>query len=101
MWTLFPLYVMAIASITPELDISTQGFHLLPAGFTGVNFRYVFQLYSQSELTGAFGVYESSNLPYIPTSFLNSFILSIATSVVAIAIASLGGYAFGRLRFRF
>jgi multiple sugar transport system permease protein len=92
---------MAIASITPELDIDTHGFYLLPQAITNLNFRYIFQQYSPSELTGPFGVYEASNLPYLPISFFNSFVLSITTALIATAIASFGAYAFGRLRFRF
>src|SRR5439155_16054132 len=51
--------------------------------------------------TGSAGNYFRDLLPQIPRSFLNSAILAVSSSVIGIAVASFGAYAFGRLRFRF
>jgi multiple sugar transport system permease protein len=100
-WTLFPIYLMIVMSIVPELTITNHGFQLLPNVFTDRNYRWVLQLYQQSELTGSAGNYFRDLLPQIPRSFLNSAILAVSSSVIGIAVASFGAYAFGRLRFRF
>ena len=77
--TLFPLYWLAVLSVTPADQLSNVG--LLPNGFNPGAFLTVFE-----------------QVPF-HWYMLNSIILGILTTVIVLIFASLAGYVFGRLEF--
>jgi len=79
--TLFPLWwLLMVALSTP--DGVSSGVGLFPSGFDPTAFIEIFQ-----------------RIPFARYMF-NSLFFAIATSIVVLLIASLAGYAFGRLDFR-
>lgn len=81
-FALFPIYWLVKISVTPKSLLYTEGIRAWPSEMTWENFSFV--------------LLQSS----FPTFFRNSVIVSIATAAVVTVIASAGGYAFSRFRFR-
>ncbi|ELY86614.1 binding-protein-dependent transport system inner membrane protein [Natrialba hulunbeirensis JCM 10989] len=77
--TLFPFYWLLMVALTPEGQ--QQDIILTPNGFNPGAFVEVFQV-----------------LPFHWYVF-NSFVIATASTIVVLVIASLAGYAFGRLQF--
>ncbi|WP_323171851.1 carbohydrate ABC transporter permease [Natrialba sp. PRR66] len=77
--TLFPFYWLLMVALTPEGR--QQDIILTPNGFNPGSFVEVFQV-----------------LPFYRYMF-NSFVIATASTIVVLIIASLAGYAFGRLEF--
>ena len=78
--TLFPFYWLLVLALTPNSALSNIG--LLPNGFNPGAFIEIFQV-----------------LPFHIYMF-NSFVIAISTTVMVLVLASLAGYAFGRLEFK-
>ncbi len=72
--SVFPFFWMVVSSTNRSVDV-TRG-RLLPGGYLPENLRHMLA---------------SANFS---TAFLNSAVISIATTVLALLIASLGGYGF-------
>ncbi|MFB6168710.1 MAG: carbohydrate ABC transporter permease [Haloferacaceae archaeon] len=79
--TLFPLWWLLMVALSTPTGVST-GVGLLPSGFAPGAFLEIFQ-----------------RIPFARYMF-NSLLFAGATTVVVLIIASLAGYAFGRLEFR-
>jgi len=77
--TLFPFYWLLMVALTPEGQL--QDIIFTPNGFNPGAFIEVFEVVP-------FHVY-----------MFNSFVIALASTVVVLVIASLAGYAFGRLEF--
>ena len=77
--TLFPFYWLLMVALTPEGR--QQDIFLTPNGFNPGAFVEVFQI-----------------IPFHRYMF-NSFVIATASTIVVLVIASLAGYAFGRLEF--
>jgi multiple sugar transport system permease protein len=77
--TLFPFYWLLMVALTPEGQL--QDIVLTPNGFNPGAFIEVFQV-----------------LPFHWYMF-NSFVIATASTVIVLIVASLAGYAFGRLDF--
>ncbi|SDM35405.1 multiple sugar transport system permease protein [Halogranum gelatinilyticum] len=78
----FPLYWLLVLSVTPPG--AAFGLGLFPETVTPVNFLYLLDPFGRSPF-----------LYYI----VNSVVLSAATTVVVLVVATFAGYVFGRLRF--
>jgi len=79
--TLFPLWWLLMVALSSPDGVSS-GVGLLPNGFDPTSFVVIFQ-----------------RVPFARYMF-NSLFFAAATTVVVLLIASLAGYAFGRLEFR-
>jgi multiple sugar transport system permease protein len=81
-FALFPIYWTVKISVTPQKLLYSEGIRLWP---------------SRMSLENYYSVLAASDFPRY---FLNSVIVSISTSVIVTAVASLSGYALSRFRFR-
>jgi multiple sugar transport system permease protein len=81
-FALFPIYWLVKIAVTPKALLYTEGIRAWPSETTWENFSFV--------------LLQSS----FPTFFRNSVVVSVATAAVVTVIASAGGYAFSRFRFR-
>ncbi|WP_265111649.1 carbohydrate ABC transporter permease [Halosolutus halophilus] len=77
--TLFPFYWLLMVALTPEGQL--QDIVFTPNGFNPGAFVEVFEV-----------------IPFHVYMF-NSFVIALASTIVVLVIASLAGYAFGRLEF--
>ncbi|QLG47735.1 carbohydrate ABC transporter permease [Natrinema halophilum] len=77
--TLFPFYWLLMVALTPEGQL--QDIVFTPNGFNPGAFVEVFQV-----------------IPFHVYMF-NSFVIALGSTIVVLVIASLAGYAFGRLQF--
>jgi len=80
-FALFPIYWTVKISVTPQNLLYSEGIKLWPSKMTLANYR---------------SVLAASDFPRY---FLNSMIVSISTSLLVTAIASLAGYALSRFIF--
>lgn len=80
-FALFPLYWLIKVSLTPTRLLYSEGVRMWPSAITWENYGFVL---SKSDF---------------PQFFLNSVIVSGATSFFTTVIAALAGYAFSRFRF--
>jgi multiple sugar transport system permease protein len=80
-FALFPIYWTVKISVTPQNLLYSEGIKLWPSKITLANYR---------------SVLAASDFPRY---FLNSMIVSISTSLLVTAIASLAGYALSRFIF--
>ena len=81
-FAIFPIFWTVKISVTPTRLLYSEGIRLWPSAMTLDNYTKVL---SASDF---------------PRYFLNSMIVSISTSVIVTAIASLSGYALSRFRFK-
>jgi multiple sugar transport system permease protein len=80
-FALFPIYWTVKISVTPQKLLYSEGIKLWPSAMTLENYRTVL---AASDF---------------PRYFANSLIVSISTSLIVTAVASLAGYALSRFRF--
>ena len=83
---LFPIYVMAITSVSSDFVLYNPPPTLLPD-------------VSALTLQHYAAVLEPNNFPFV-TYFLNSAIVALSTSLIAVVVATFGGYSFARLDYR-
>ena len=81
-WTIFPFYWQLATSLRRDVDLYSTSLALIPTSLTLDHYARVFG--PASPFAG---------------QFLNSFILGVAVTVVAVAIGALAAYALSRLRF--
>ncbi|MCU9973788.1 sugar ABC transporter permease [Mobiluncus mulieris] len=81
-WALFPILFVVSAAFNPAGTLSTTD--LLPRAFSIANFQ---ELLSSS--SRPFGMW-----------FLNSIVICLANSIIAVLIGALSAFAFSRLRFK-
>ena len=81
LFALFPIYWTVKISVTPQNLLYSEGIKLWPGKMTLANYH---------------SVLAASDFPRY---FLNSMIVSISTSLLVTAIASLAGYALSRFMF--
>jgi multiple sugar transport system permease protein len=80
-FAVFPIYWTVKISVTPQNLLYSEGIKLWPSRMTMENYATVL---AASDF---------------PRYFLNSLLVSIATSLIVTAVASLAGYALSRFRF--
>ena len=78
---LVPVLWMLSMALTPNDALQRESVGLVPAGFTWSNFADVFRV------------------GYMPRWFLNSFVVTIVTTVLTVLFCSMAGYAFAKIRF--
>lgn len=91
-WSLGPIYWTIASSVTPSEDFSTRPINFFPQHFTldhysrllGINIARI----------GGVEVFKQFR-----AALLNSVVTSIASTLLCVAISSLGAYAFTRLQF--
>ena len=83
LWTAFPVYWQLATSVRSDADLYTPVVSLIPHAWTMDHYYTV--------LFGAKSQF--------PTQFLNSLIVAIATTVIAVGFGAMAGYALTRLRF--
>ena len=93
-WSLGPIYWAIATSLTAPGDLVAQPTHFVPP-------RITFEHYAK--LLGAtssyLGIDVQSVWPQFSRALLNSLLVSGAATVLTVALAAFGGYAFVRLRF--
>ena len=82
LWTIFPFYWQLATSVRSDVDLYTARVDLLPKALTAEHYLKTF----------------APSSPFT-TQFTNSFIVAVATTLIAIASGSMAGYALTRLRF--
>lgn len=96
--SVFPFFASILTSIIPETELAAKGALIIPERFTAVNYVAIFGApfnIRPSELPQAL----AGDVGAIPPGFFSSLVTATAASVIAIALATLGGYAFGRIKF--
>lgn len=93
-WSLGPIYWSLVTSLTPPNDLVSQDLRLWPNTLTWEHYGKLFGATSISQ-----GNEVQSVWPQFSRAFLNSIITSLAATVMTVAIAAFGAYAFVRFRF--
>ena len=94
LWSLGPIYWSLVTSFMRPADLAAQPPHAFPATIT-------FQHYAN--LLGGASTYQGtatqSVWPQFSRALVNSAVTSVLATIATVVLASLGGYAFVRLRF--
>ncbi|GGE22594.1 sugar ABC transporter permease [Aureimonas endophytica] len=93
-WSLGPIYWALVTSLTPPADLLSRQLTLWPDHPTLEHFGKLLGATSTSQ-----GNTIQSVWPQFSAAFVNSLVTSLAATVVTVALAAFGGYAFVRLRF--
>lgn len=91
-WSLGPIYWTLASSVTPTTDFSARPIHFFPQNFTLDHFSRLIGI--NVERIGGVEVWAQFR-----AALLNSVITSVAATILCVAIAALGGYAFARMEF--
>ena len=92
LWSLGPIYWTLASSVTPPNDFSARPIHFFPQHFT---FDHISRLLGINvERIGGVLVWAQFR-----AALFNSIATSLAATVLCVAIAAIGGYAFTRLDF--
>jgi multiple sugar transport system permease protein len=82
-WTLFPFYWQVATSLRSDASTYAKEISLIPTEITFEHYRTVF----------------TSSTSQFPLQLMNSAMVAVGTTLVAMVVASLGAYALTRLRF--
>src|SRR5437588_6035038 len=77
----FPFYWMVVGSFMTPVELCASIPHLWPAAIDGSSYQRIFQLVPMARY------------------FMNSVVVAVTTTVVAVLICSAAGYCFARLTF--
>ena len=91
-WSLGPIYWTLVSSITPSGDFSDRPIHFFPIHFTLDHFERLLGI--NVDRIGGVEVWAQFR-----SALFNSIVASLAATILCVAIAALGGYAFTRLNF--
>jgi multiple sugar transport system permease protein len=91
-WTLFPFLWMVWASFMTTPELLVGGIVQSIDAPTLENYRRIFGIAETDALMGG-------QTKHISRGFLNSLIVALPTALLATAIATIAGYAFGRFTF--
>jgi multiple sugar transport system permease protein len=92
LWSLGPIYWTLVSAVTPSADFSARPIHFFPQHFT---FDHISRLLGINvERIGGVLVWAQFR-----AALFNSIATSLAATVLCVAIAAIGGYAFTRLDF--
>lgn len=89
-WSLGPIYWTAMTSISPASEVGSLG--LWPRVLSVEHYA---KLFGNTEQIGP----AAAAAAQFGRAFLNSLVTSLAATVICVAVAALGGYAFVRIRF--
>ncbi len=82
LWTLAPIYLIALAAFSTKNEIYTYPKPLLPVNFSTETMEYFI------------------NIKGIPENVMNSVVVALLTIVFSLFLGAPGGYALARFRFR-
>ena len=94
LWSLGPIYWSLLASLTPPNALVSDNLHLWPVAPTWEHYAKLLGATSTSQ-----GNEVQSVWPQFSKALANSIITSLAATVVTVAIAAVGAWAFVRLKF--
>ena len=94
LWSLGPIYWSLVASLTPPNALVSDNLHLWPIAPTLEHYAKLFGATSTSQ-----GNEVQSVWPQFSKALANSIITSVAATIVTVAIAAVGAWAFVRLKF--
>ena len=94
LWSLGPIYWSLIASLTPPNALVSDNLHPWPVAPTWEHYAKLFGATSTSQ-----GNQVQSVWPQFSRALINSVITALAATIVTVAIAALGAWAFVRLKF--
>ena len=92
LWSLGPIYWTLASSVTPPNDFSARPIHFFPQNFTLNHFERLLGI--NVDRIGGVQVWAQFR-----SALFNSIVASLAATIVCVAIAAFGGYAFTRLNF--
>jgi len=93
-WSIGPVYWSLVTSLTPPSDLISGDLHLWPETLTFEHYSKLFGTTSTSQ-----GNEVQSVWPQFSQAFLNSIITSVGATLLTVAIAAFGAYAFVRFTF--
>ena len=91
-WSLGPIYWTLASSVTPSNGFSARPIHFFPTSFTLNHFERLLGI--NVDRIGGVQVWAQFR-----SALFNSIVASLAATVICVAFAALGGYAFTRLKF--
>lgn len=91
-WSLGPIYWTLVSALTPTSDFSIRPIRFFPANFTFDHFARLLGI--NVERIGGVQVWAKFR-----AAMVNSIVVSVAATVLCVAISALGAYAFSRLEF--
>lgn len=91
-WSLGPIYWTLASSVTPAEDFTTRPIHFIPQHFTLDHFSRLLGI--NIARIGGVEVWAQFR-----AALVNSLVVSIASTVICVAVSALGAYAFTRLQF--
>ncbi len=94
LWSLGPIYWSLVASLTPPNALISDNLHLWPLAPTWAHYAKLFGATSTSQ-----GNEVQSVWPQFSKALANSIITALAATLVTVAIAAVGAWAFVRLKF--
>lgn len=93
-WSLGPIYWAVASSLMTPTDLLARPAHLVPPALT---------LSHYADLLGATSTHEGAAIqsvwPQFSRALVNSLVTSCLSTVITVALAAFGGYAFVRMRF--
>ncbi|MCO6051550.1 carbohydrate ABC transporter permease [Mesorhizobium sp. RP14(2022)] len=93
-WSLGPVFWALVTSLTPPADLLSRELRLWPANPSLEHYAKLFGATSSSQGNAVQSVW-----PQFSAAFVNSLVTSLASTVITVALAAFGAYAFVRLRF--
>ena len=84
-FALFPLYIMFITSVKPDVEISNPS---------------EFNPFWSSGITVDQYIYLAENTAFFESWLLNTIIVAVVSTIISVSIGILAAYALARLRFR-
>lgn len=93
-WSIGPVYWSLVTSLTPPSDLVSGGLRLWPETLTFEHYGKLFGATSISQ-----GNEVASVWPQFSRAFFNSIITSVGATLLTVAIAAFGAYAFVRFTF--
>jgi multiple sugar transport system permease protein len=93
-WSIGPIYWSLVTSLTAPNDLVSKVPHFWPPKVTFEHYGKLLGATSQSQ-----GNQVQSVWPQFSRAFINSLATSLASTVLTVAIAAFGAYAFVRMRF--
>jgi multiple sugar transport system permease protein len=93
LWSLGPIYWTLASALTPTADFSARPIHFVPRTVTLDHFRRLLGI--GIDRIGGVEVWAQFR-----SAFLNSVVTALAATVLCVAFAAFGGYAFARMKFR-
>lgn len=88
-FTLLPIYLLFMATITPSGELNARTTHFIPSEVTFDNYTNLFA-----------GEANSGGAPPFFLALKNSLIISLSTTVLSIAIGMFAAYSYARFRFK-